>query len=103
MSFEVGAFVEEESRNYELDTRSCKRKQSDAEKLDLKSKELDVKSKECDVRLKEAETRKRIRDITYEMLDKAVDRLSTLCPDGMVDKDIEATLKTAYRQMIEDA
>jgi hypothetical protein len=40
MSFEVGAFVEEESRNFELDTRSCKRKQSDAEKLDLKSKEL---------------------------------------------------------------
>jgi hypothetical protein len=37
------------------------------------------------------------------MLDKAVDRLSTLCPDGVVDKDIEATLKTAYRQMIEDA
>ena len=95
--------IDEESRNHEQDTRAGKRKQTDAEKLDLKSKELDVKSKELDIRLKEAEHNKRIRDIRYEMLDKAVDRLATLCSDGMVDRDVEVTLKAVYRQMIEDA
>ena len=94
--------VDDESRNDDQDLRSKKRKQAEIEKLDLKSKELDVKSKECDVKLKELETKKRIRDITYELLDKAVDRLSTLCPDGVVERDVEATLKMVYRQMIED-
>ena len=87
--------VDDESRNDDQDLRSKKRKQAEIEKLDLKSKE-------CDVKRKELETKKRIRDITYELLDKAVDRLSALCPDGVVERDVEATLKMVYRQMIED-
>jgi len=102
-SLDSNTFLEEESCNYEPESRLGKRKQMDAEKLDLKSKELDVKSKDLDIKLKEAEHNKRIRDIRYEMLDKAVDRLATLCTDGMVGEGVEAILKTVYRQMIEDA
>ena len=98
-SLDSNTFLEED----EPESRVGKRKQMDAEKLDFKSKELDVKSKELDIKLKEAENKKRIRDITYEGLDKAVERLVTLSTNPLEDQDVEAILKAKYRQMIEDA
>lgn len=94
--------ADDESRDDELDLRCKRRDMTELEKLDLKSKELEVKSKELEVKLKEHDTKKRIRDIEYELLDKAVDRYSTLCPDNIMDKELEDVLKNKYRRMIKD-